>query len=95
MVEGKCYIFKYSNHYAQSTIGEDGRYYFQAGTICNAGKGISTLQLNMLTQFKTYLLKGTWRLEDKIGMPLEDIHISGGVPRCAYLPTIMLPLPHD
>ncbi|KAI0081015.1 hypothetical protein K474DRAFT_1657199 [Panus rudis PR-1116 ss-1] len=24
---------------------------------------------------------GTWRLEDKLGMPLDEIHISGGVPR--------------
>ncbi|KAI0751237.1 hypothetical protein C8Q80DRAFT_1218050 [Daedaleopsis nitida] len=26
-------------------------------------------------------IAGSWRLEDKIGMPLEDIHISGNVPQ--------------
>jgi len=25
---------------------------------------------------------GSWRLRDKIGMPLDEIHISGGVPHC-------------
>ena len=52
MVEGKCYIFKYSNHYAQSTIGEDGRYYFQAGTICNAGKEFPHCSLICLLNLK-------------------------------------------
>jgi len=40
--------------------GSDGRYYFQAGTIC---------------------LPGSWRLTDKIGLPLEEIHIRGKVPQ--------------
>ncbi|PPQ70136.1 hypothetical protein CVT24_003883 [Panaeolus cyanescens] len=41
--------------------GEDGRYYFQAGSIC---------------------LPGFWRMEDKIGLPLDEIHITGHVPQC-------------
>ncbi|PPQ66283.1 hypothetical protein CVT26_010967 [Gymnopilus dilepis] len=40
--------------------GLDGRYYFQAGSIC---------------------LPGFWRMQDKIGLPLDDIHISGKVPQ--------------
>ncbi|KAF4619332.1 hypothetical protein D9613_005471 [Agrocybe pediades] len=41
--------------------GLDGKYYFQAGSIC---------------------LPGFWRMTDKIGMPLDDIHITGHVPQC-------------
>ncbi|KDR83519.1 hypothetical protein GALMADRAFT_235712 [Galerina marginata CBS 339.88] len=40
--------------------GVDGRYYFQAGSIC---------------------LPGFWRMQDKIGQPLDDIHITGNVPQ--------------
>ncbi|KAF9514578.1 hypothetical protein BS47DRAFT_1342889 [Hydnum rufescens UP504] len=40
--------------------GSDGRYYFQAGSIC---------------------LPGFWKLADKIGLPLEEIHIRGKVPQ--------------
>ncbi|KAF8914122.1 hypothetical protein CPB84DRAFT_1741949 [Gymnopilus junonius] len=40
--------------------GLDGRYYFQAGSIC---------------------VPGFWRMQDKIGLPLDDIHISGKVPQ--------------
>ncbi|KAF8165131.1 hypothetical protein B0H34DRAFT_687883 [Crassisporium funariophilum] len=40
--------------------GNDGRYYFQAGSIC---------------------LAGFWRMQDKIGLPLDDIHITGNVPQ--------------
>ncbi|KAK4705129.1 hypothetical protein P7C70_g1080, partial [Phenoliferia sp. Uapishka_3] len=39
--------------------GEDGQYFFQAGSICTAG---------------------FWRLQDKIGLSLEDIHSRGVVP---------------
>ncbi|KIM46006.1 hypothetical protein M413DRAFT_65507, partial [Hebeloma cylindrosporum] len=41
-------------------VGVDGKYYFQAGSIC---------------------LAGFWRLQDKIGMTLDDIHITGNVPQ--------------
>ncbi|KAF8304832.1 hypothetical protein DL93DRAFT_2090079 [Clavulina sp. PMI_390] len=40
--------------------GSDGRYYFQAGSIC---------------------LAGFWRMIDKIGLPLEEIHTRGRVPQ--------------
>ncbi|KAF4602481.1 hypothetical protein EYR40_005689 [Pleurotus pulmonarius] len=28
-------------------------------------------------------IPGFWRMEDKLGMPLEEIHLSGSVPQCA------------
>ncbi|KAF9483978.1 hypothetical protein BDN70DRAFT_954212, partial [Pholiota conissans] len=40
--------------------GNDGKYYFQAGSIS---------------------LAGFWRMQDKIGMPLDEIHLSGHVPQ--------------
>ncbi|KAG8218335.1 hypothetical protein J3R82DRAFT_3950 [Butyriboletus roseoflavus] len=40
--------------------GSDGKYYFQAGSICTPG---------------------FWRMDDKIGMPLDEIHMSGNVPQ--------------
>ncbi|KAF9246896.1 hypothetical protein BU15DRAFT_39075 [Melanogaster broomeanus] len=40
--------------------GSDGKYYFQAGSIC---------------------IPGFWRMSDKIGMPLDEIHVSGNVPQ--------------
>ncbi|KAH7888069.1 hypothetical protein F5I97DRAFT_1865375 [Phlebopus sp. FC_14] len=40
--------------------GSDGKYYFQAGSIC---------------------IPGFWRMRDKIGMPLDEIHVSGNVPQ--------------
>ncbi|KAH0839611.1 hypothetical protein J3R83DRAFT_527 [Lanmaoa asiatica] len=40
--------------------GSDGKYYFQAGSICTPG---------------------FWRMDDKIGMSLDEIHTSGNVPQ--------------
>ncbi|KAI6105417.1 hypothetical protein F5141DRAFT_1123574 [Pisolithus sp. B1] len=40
--------------------GTDGKYYFQAGSIC---------------------IPGFWRMRDKIGKPLDEIHLSGNVPQ--------------
>jgi len=40
--------------------GTDGKYYFQAGSICTGG---------------------FWRMEDKIGKALDDIHKGGNVPQ--------------
>ncbi|EJU05041.1 hypothetical protein DACRYDRAFT_93402 [Dacryopinax primogenitus] len=40
--------------------GRDGKYYFQAGSICTGG---------------------FWRMEDKIGKALDDIHRGGNVPQ--------------
>lgn len=34
---------------------------------------------------------GMWRLRDKIGMSLEEIHISGTVPQCEYPASSLLP----
>jgi len=52
----------YTPHsYSLWFLGEDGRYYFQAGAIC---------------------VGGFWRLQDKIGMPLDEIHTHGNVPQC-------------
>lgn len=28
------------------------------------------------------VIAGSWRLEDKMGLPLEDIHTTGNVPQC-------------
>ncbi|KZP00435.1 hypothetical protein CALVIDRAFT_475853 [Calocera viscosa TUFC12733] len=44
--------------------GTDGKYYFQAGSICTGG---------------------FWRMEDKIGKALDDIHMGGNVPQCKSL----------
>ncbi|KAG6332262.1 hypothetical protein ID866_6826 [Astraeus odoratus] len=41
-------------------MGSDGKYYFQAGSICVAG---------------------FWRMKDKIGKTLDEIHLSGNVPQ--------------
>ncbi|KAI0721995.1 hypothetical protein C8T65DRAFT_775038 [Cerioporus squamosus] len=30
------------------------------------------------------VIAGSWRLEDKMGMPLEEIHTSGNVPQCKF-----------
>ncbi|KZT40124.1 hypothetical protein SISSUDRAFT_1044744 [Sistotremastrum suecicum HHB10207 ss-3] len=40
--------------------GKDGRYYFQAGSVCTPG---------------------FWRIKDKIGLPLDEIHTRGNVPQ--------------
>ena len=54
-------------------LGPNGKYYFQAGSIC---------------------LAGSWRLQDKIGMPLAEIHNSADVPQCklVHLSTRILAL---
>ncbi|KIK99705.1 hypothetical protein PAXRUDRAFT_8719 [Paxillus rubicundulus Ve08.2h10] len=44
----------------QCDVGSDGKYYFQAASICTPG---------------------FWRMSDKIGMPLNEIHVSGNVPQ--------------
>lgn len=31
---------------------------------------------------------GFWRMRDKIGMPLDEIHISGDVPLCTWYSTL-------
>ena len=53
--------------------------------------GITFKPEGSLSQVSPHLLEpingyeqviGFWRLEDKIGMPLEEIHFSGLVPQC-------------
>lgn len=57
--------------------GEDGQYYLKAGCILLAG--------NLF--FFCYKISGEadcvgfWRLSDKLGMPLSEIHTSGDVPQ--------------
>lgn len=84
-------------------IGNDGKYYFQAGTICLPGKSsrsihyhshllLSTLELKFASRRGTHIYThitdyfppkpGFWRMQDKIGLPLDDIHILGNVPQC-------------
>lgn len=40
------------------------------------------------------VIAGSWRLEDKMGLPLEDIHTTGNVPQCTpHIPFTLSPLP--
>ena len=57
--------------------GSDGRYYLQAGAIVVPGTSKLERQLGCGSRWS-----GTWRLEDKAGMPLDEIHESGQVPLC-------------
>ncbi|GJJ08191.1 hypothetical protein Clacol_002399 [Clathrus columnatus] len=56
--------------------GSDGQYYLRAGSICVPGEGIpnSSWFVKLI-----YSYAGFWRLEDKIGLPLKQIHLKGGV----------------
>ena len=63
--------------------GSDGRYYLQAGAMCIAGASVPA-SLVKATHTLTISWEGSWRLEDKLGMPLEDIHTSGNVPQCTF-----------
>lgn len=63
--------------------GDDGRYYFQAGAILVPGAQLlSQIQKDILT-----VSLGFWRMTDKLGMPMEDIHITGSVPQCEFYHT--------
>ena len=59
--------------------GSDGRYYFQAGAIVVPGTSKLERQVSCAA---THKLSGIWRLEDKAGMPIDEIHESGHVPLC-------------
>lgn len=56
--------------------GVDGLYYMQAGSICVPGK---LLNIYITRIFKSLSRLGSWRLEDKIGLPLAEIHLRGNV----------------
>lgn len=43
-----------------------------------SGMNFYYLMIVLLTFFDS----GFWRMRDKIGLPLEDIHIQGHVPQC-------------
>lgn len=62
--------------------GKDGVYYLRSGSILTAGKHKHSFQSPA-----THLHLGFWRLEDKLGMSLDDIHLSGNVPQCPHLLT--------
>ena len=104
MVEGELTSYIHRNDLMiVVSIGRDGKYYFQAGTICLPGKSsrsihyhshllLSTWSLNP-TRHRTHIYMhilltisppkpGFWRMQDKIGLPLDDIHILGNVPQC-------------
>ena len=72
--------------------GSDGRYYFQAGAIIVPGTYIygrtpSLLQIQKLTNTiaSIPMTLGFWRMVDKLGLPLEEIHTNGAVPQCERL----------
>ena len=61
--------------------GTDGTYYFQAGSVSLPGELLLSRSAWSATTL-TGLLPGFWRMQDKLGMPLDEIHISGHVPQC-------------
>jgi hypothetical protein len=67
--------------------GTDGQYYLQAGAILLPGSSLPVCFL-LLLLFYQYLVSdmqtGSWRLEDKAGLPLDAIHTSGNVPQCMH-----------
>lgn len=60
---------------------ETGQYRFQAGSICTAGADFSRSWLS--SPCLTLWTAGFWRLKDKIGLTLDDIHFKGAVPNYA------------
>lgn len=56
--------------------GPDEQYYLRAGAICVPGRYISN---SFISGKLIDGCVGFWRLEDKIGLPLKQIHLSGGV----------------
>jgi Haem-dependent oxidative N-demethylase, alpha subunit-like len=57
--------------------GDDGRYYMRAGSICVPGAFIWIFSSFVCDRRNSIL--GSWRLVDKIGLPLADIHLKGNV----------------
>lgn len=85
--------------------GADGQYYLQAGAVLLGGTKIFVLLFQVIS-FHSFIHPvlpcfvdvhaGWWRLEDKIGLPLDAIHITGNTPHCTFLPFASTPtyLPH-
>lgn len=47
--------------------------------------GYLNLSTSELYSMNLYNNSGFWRLTDKIGRPLEEIHLSGDVPQCKII----------
>ena len=62
--------------------GKDGVYYLRSGSILTAGR---FTYLDRKAGCMLILREGFWRLEDELGMSLDDIHLSGNVPQCEFL----------
>lgn len=82
MVEGEsgeylCALLAILLRTASPTLA-DLPHSFQAGSICTAGEFFATLSAD-LAHLSTRA--GFWRLEDKIGCSLEEIHSRGVVPQ--------------
>lgn len=62
---------------------ENGEYRFQAGSVCTAG-AYSLLSAGMQKLTRSWpCAAGFWRLQDKIGLALDEIHFGGAVPNYA------------
>ena len=74
--------------------GADGQYYLQAGAVLLAGMRIFfTIYLNACPPSHTLpcfvdVNAGWWRLEDKVGLPLDAIHTTGNIPHCTLRPAL-------
>lgn len=64
--------------------GADGQLYLQAGAILIPGAFSCENCLLVSDAHTSRPHAGSWRLADKIGMHLDDIHLSGAVPQCAF-----------
>lgn len=71
--------------------GSDGQYYLQAGAVLLAGPSLPSDFF--LVDVGMQCTAGTWRLEDKVGLPLDAIHTDGHVPHCTRRSSF-LPYPY-
>ncbi|KAI5990030.1 hypothetical protein F5J12DRAFT_863369 [Pisolithus orientalis] len=65
--------------------GSDGKYCFQIGLICIPGTYVALLlrrwECHRCRTATLFGDPGFWRMRGNIGIPLDEIHISGGVPQ--------------
>jgi hypothetical protein len=53
------------------------------GTTSKQERSYCQVRLNLCVSYvNAHQFSGTWRLEDKAGMPLDEIHEHGHVPLC-------------
>jgi hypothetical protein len=74
--------------------GSDGQYYLQAGAVLLAGPFFPFSPSSFIASSLTLVCKhtaGTWRLEDKAGLPLDAIHTTGHVPHCTRRSSFLVP----